>query len=132
MVYESNGDGNKTLSGEENLNKTRPYLKNIINNLKKSGTWDIQSTIAINVMSSKGTDEERLMHSNTDNIEIMINEKPDKVIGEHFESLLSRYQIWLETSMKGSSFIFDHVHLLYYKCHKTNPNLDESFIDSLV
>ena len=25
-------------------------------------------------------------------------------------------------STKGSKFVFDHVHLLYYKCHKINPN----------
>ena len=35
-----------TLSVEEYLNKIRPYLKDIINNLKKSDTWKIQLTIA--------------------------------------------------------------------------------------
>ena len=34
IEYESNGDGNKTLSVEEYLNEIRPYLKDIINNLK--------------------------------------------------------------------------------------------------
>ena len=37
----SNGDRNKTLSVEEYPNKVRPYLKDIINNLKKSDTWKI-------------------------------------------------------------------------------------------
>ena len=32
--------------------------------------------------------------------------------------------------MKGSKFVFDYVHLLYNKCHKINPNCDESYIDS--
>ena len=31
-----------------NLNKIRPYFKDILNNLKKSDTWKIQLTIAIN------------------------------------------------------------------------------------
>ena len=35
IEYASNGDRNKTLSVEEHLNKIRPYLKDIINNLKK-------------------------------------------------------------------------------------------------
>ena len=35
-----------------------------------------------------------------------------------FESLRSRYQENLETSMRGSHFIFDSVQLMYYKCHK--------------
>ena len=36
IEYESNRDGNKPLSLEKYLNKTRPYLKDIINNLEKS------------------------------------------------------------------------------------------------
>ena len=35
IEYESNGDSNKTLSVKEYLNKTKPYLKVIIYNLKK-------------------------------------------------------------------------------------------------
>ena len=33
-IYESNSERNKTLPVEEYLNKIRPYLKDIINNLK--------------------------------------------------------------------------------------------------
>ena len=35
IEYENNSNRNKTLSLEEYLNKIRPYLKDIINNLKK-------------------------------------------------------------------------------------------------
>ena len=63
----------------------RPYLKYIINNFKKSDTWKIQYTITINFISSKDDDEERAMHLKSDNIEIMINDQPDKVIEELFE-----------------------------------------------
>ena len=38
IEYESNGDRNKTLSVEEYLDEIRPYLKDIINNLKNSDT----------------------------------------------------------------------------------------------
>ena len=38
IEYESNSDRNKTLSVEKYLNKVRPYLEGIINNLKKSDT----------------------------------------------------------------------------------------------
>ena len=34
--YESNGYRNRTLSIEEYLHKIRPYLKDIMNNLKKT------------------------------------------------------------------------------------------------
>ena len=60
----------------------------------------------------------------------MINDELDKVRKEHFQSLLSRYQIGLETSMKGSAFAFGCVHLLYYKCHKVNPNCGGSYLGS--
>ena len=32
--------------------------------------------------------------------------------------------------MKGSNFAFNYVHLLYYKCHKTNPSRGGSYIYS--
>ena len=32
--------------------------------------------------------------------------------------------------MKGSEFVCDYVHLLYYKYHKINQNLGESYTDS--
>ena len=57
IEYESNGDSNKTLSVEEYFNKTRLYLKDSRNNLKKSDTSKIQLTIANNFISSFDNDE---------------------------------------------------------------------------
>ena len=94
IEFESNRDRNKALSIKEYLNKIRPYLRFIINDLKKSDTWKIeltwksQLTIAINFISSKDTDEERVMHSKSNSIEIMINDKADKVIEKLFQFLL--------------------------------------------
>ena len=81
--------------------KCNQYLKDI-NNLRKSDTWKIQLTIAINFIFSKDNDGECVMHSRSNNIEIVINDKVDEVIEQLFQSLLSRYQMGLETSMKGS------------------------------
>ena len=66
-------------------------------------------------------DEDCVMHWKCGNIEIMINDKIDEIMKELFDSFKNRCQNNLE-SMKGSEFVFNHVHLLYYKCHKTNPN----------
>ena len=41
-----------------------------------------------------------MTHSKSDSIEIVINDKADEVIEELFQSILSRYQTELETSMK--------------------------------
>ena len=78
--YESNSDKNKTLSVEEYLNKVSPYSKDITNNLKKSDTWKIQLAIANNFISSLDNDEERVMHSKSDKIEIKISDEADEVI----------------------------------------------------
>ena len=32
--------------------------------------------------------------------------------------------------MKVSEFVFNYVHLLYYKCHEINPNRGGLYIDS--
>ena len=123
IEYKSKGN-RKTLSVEEYLNKIKPYLKIIMNNLKKSVMLKIQLTIAISFTSSKDNDEYCVMHSKSDNIEIIINVK------EIFDLLIKKYQIGLEKTMGGSDFILDCVHLLYYKCHKINSNRGGSYIDS--
>ena len=46
------------------------------------------------------------MHSKSNNIEITCCDKAGEVIEQLFESVLSRYEIGLETSMKGIEFIF--------------------------
>ena len=86
IEYESNGNGNKTLFVEEYLNKIRPFLKflqflkDIMYNLKRSDTWKIKLTKAINFMSSIDNNEELVMHSRSDNIEIMIHDEANNVI----------------------------------------------------
>ena len=61
----------------------------------------------------------------------MINDKQDEIIKELFHSLLPRYQIGLDTSMKSSNFIFDCVKVLQYKYHRIKVKRGGSDIDSL-
>ena len=91
-------------------------MKNI-NNLKKSNTWKILLAIENNFIYSTDND---VLHSKGGYIEIMINDEAD-VMENVFESLKRRYQNNLEL-MRCSEFVFDFVHLLYYKCHKINLN----------
>ena len=62
------------------LKKLEKNLKDIINNLKKYVQCKIQLTISNNFISSIDNDEEHVMHSKSDNIEIMIDDKAYKVI----------------------------------------------------
>ena len=52
----------------------------------------MENSIITHFSSSKDeNDEERVMHSKSDNIEIMTNDEADEVIEELFKSLLNRY-----------------------------------------
>ena len=70
------------------------------------------------------------MHSTSDNIKLTLYNDANKVVSELFESLCSKHQDNLETSMRGSDFIFDSVQLVYYKCNKANFKRGGSCIDS--
>ena len=70
------------------------------------------------------------MFLKSNNIEFMPYDNANEVVNELFESLLSRYQIGLQTSMRGRDFIFDSVQLLYYKFHKINFKRGGSHTDS--
>ena len=51
----------------------------------------MELAIAINFVSSIDNDEERVMHSKSDDIQIMINDEAEEVIKELFDSLKDRY-----------------------------------------
>ena len=95
--YESIGDINKLLSIEEYIDMMRPHISDIINNDQTQLEWRIYLTILINFISSKYSDETRIMYSRSDNIKIILNNikimciETDEIIEELFESLLQRY-----------------------------------------
>ena len=55
-------------------------LRNIIIDLQNSDTWIIQLTIAINFISSKDAEEERVMHSRSDNIKFASYNDANEVV----------------------------------------------------
>ena len=112
IEYKNNGYKNRILSVEEYSDKIRPYLKDIINDLKRPGTWKIQLTTSINFISYRNDNEDRVMQSKSNNIEIMISNEADEVIEELLGSLKNRYQNNLQ-STRGSEFVFDYGHLMW-------------------
>ena len=71
----------------------------------------IQLTIANNFICSMDNNEEQVMHSKSDKIDIMINDEADEAIKELFDTLKNKYQNNFEL-MKGSEFVFDYFQLL--------------------
>ena len=123
---ESRGD--KILTVKEYLGLIESYLADMINDYKIKGDWKIQLTAEINFTSLKpDSDETRIMHTKSDNMEIMIG---SGVIKELFKSFLQRYQEGLQEKKRGSNFEFDGIHLLYYDFNKINLNRGGSYIES--
>ena len=54
----------------------------------------------------------------------------DDTIQELFSSFLRRYKKGLETKMRGSDYIFNHVNSLDYHFHKVSLNRGSSYIPS--
>ena len=85
----------------------------------------------INSISLKpGSDETRIMHTRSDNIEIMIRKDNDEIIEDLFKSFLQKYEENLQTKMRGSDFEFHGVNFLYYDFNEIRLNRGGSYIDS--
>ena len=99
--------------------------------LIKSDAWKIQLAIAINFIFPKDTDEERVKHSKSDNIELVINDKTDEVIEELFHHFF--LELKLGSKYQSKVGILSLVAFIYciIKCdHKINLNWAGSYIIS--
>ena len=104
---------------KEYLIQIKPYLRDIIIDLQKSCARKILLIVAINFISPKNINEECVVrYSKSDNTEFTTSYNVNNVVDKAFEPVLSRSQIGMEASMRGSGFTFNSVQLLYYKCHK--------------
>ena len=81
-------------------------------------------------VSSLDTNENHIMHTKSDNIEIMNGIETSEAITELLNSILRRYQEGLETKMKRSGYIFDSVDLLEYHLQRISLNRGSQYINS--
>ena len=84
-------------------------MRNIIIDLQTPDIWKIQLTITFNFISSTDIEKERVMHSKSNNIIFTSYNDANEVVDELFDSLRSRYEENLETSMKKKEFIFNSI-----------------------
>ena len=80
----------------------------MIDKLKKAGELKIQFTMNVNNVSSKYNDDKQYI------LKVII-QKQIKLLKKLFQSLLTRYQLGLETSLKGIDFFFDSIDRLHYE-----------------
>ena len=98
IEYQNKGDKDKNLSIKEYLYMIITHLRDIINDHKvhgkvkvhssndyeTEGEWKIQSSMEINFVSSKDSDEIRKMDTNSDNIDILMGSETNDIIKELF------------------------------------------------
>ena len=78
---------------EEYLALIEKYSRELIKEYKLKGEWKKQLTAEIIFISLKpGSDETRIMHTRSDNIETMIGDDNDDIIEELFKSFLQKYE----------------------------------------
>ena len=71
VLYESRGDKDNKLAIYEYFDKIKPYLKDMIDDYMSRGEWEIQITIRIIFISFIDKNETQVMHTKSDNVEIM-------------------------------------------------------------
>ena len=79
----------------------------MIIDFQNSDTWKIQLTIAINFISLKDGEEERVMHSSSDNIKFTTYSDANYVIEKLLNSLHSKYRsVWFRNINERKCFYF--------------------------
>ena len=130
MLYESTGEKDAKLALYKYFDKIKPYLKDMIDDYQSKGEWKIQITMRIIFISFIDKNETQVMHTKSDNVEIMNGTDTSGAINKLINSFMKRYQEGLETKMKGSSYIFERIDLLEYHLHKISLNRGSSYIKS--
>ena len=106
------------------------YLSNLIYYYMQKGEWKLQLSMQISFISLTN-EESDIMHSKSDNIEIMRGLSTNDIVNRLIDSFTQRYQEGLENRMRGSSYVFNYVKLLEYHFHKISLSRGSSYIPTL-
>ena len=84
----------------------------MIDDYKSNGEWKIQITMRIIFISFIDGNKTQVMHTKSDNVEIVNGTDTSDAINKLISSFMKRCQEGLETKLKGSSYIFERIDLL--------------------
>ena len=85
----------------------------------------------IKFISLTDNTESQTMHTESNNTKIMSGHDTDHVINMLIDTFNRRYQAGLETKLRGSSYVYDHIELLEYHFLKITLNRDSSYMPTL-
>ena len=86
--------------------------------------------MAIIFISSKDFEETRIMHRKSNNVEMMIGSKTDKIMEDLFETFFVKISRKLRRINERNEFVYDSVDILYYNLNKVSLSRGGSYIDS--
>ena len=130
VKYESNGDKDCSLTISFYFWKVEPFLSGLIDFYKTIGEWKIQLSTLVKFITDNNDDKGLILHTKSDNVEIMRGIDTKTIVMKLFGTLKQRYQEGLETKMDGSNYILDRVVLLEYHFHKVSLKRGSSYIPS--
>ena len=91
-LYESRRDKDNMLAIYEYFDKSKPYLKDMIDDYKSKGEWKIQFVMRVIFVSFIDKNETQVMHTKSDNVKIMNGTDTNDAIIELIKSFTKRYQ----------------------------------------
>ena len=103
VLYKSKGDKDAKLALWEYFDKIKPHLKEMVDDYKSKLEWKIQITMRIILISFIDKNETQVMHTNSDNVEIMNGTATNDAINELIDSFMKRYKKRPETKMKETA-----------------------------
>ena len=130
VYYESNGDKISSVSVLVYFSHIIPFLHDLIEYFKTNGEWKIQLSMRIKFISITDAAQENILHSKSDNVEIMRGIDTKTIIDELIDTFMKRYQEGLEAKMNGSNYVYERVVLLEYHFHKVTLKRGSSYIPS--
>ena len=125
-----NSAGDLTSSIDEYFAKINFYLSNLIYYCMLKGEWKIQVSMQVSFIPLTN-EESDIMHSKSNNVEIMSGRSTDIIVDWLINSFKQTYQEGLENIMRGSSYVFNHVKLLEYSLHKIFLSRGRSYLPAL-
>ena len=84
----------------------------------------------VNFISFKNSDDVCTLHLVSDTVKIMIAYNTNRNINDTFQTILTKYQQGLDTSIKISDLVFICIEEARYIFHKISLNRGGSYIDT--
>lgn len=101
--------GDKTSSIGHYFNNIMYYLHKLIDDYQQKDEWEVQLSMQVTFSSIIDENKTDIMHTKSDNIELLKGYSTSDVINMLYNILVNRYQEGLENKMNGSNYVFDNV-----------------------